>query len=120
MSKIAAILIRGLVGVKHDIKLTLVCINLRKKHACTILEDTPTIRGMLKKSRDFITFGPVSDEVLQKLETKKKVCDETKTVYFLSPPRGGFERKGIKRSFTVGGALGDRKEAINDLLLRMI
>jgi large subunit ribosomal protein L30 len=41
--------------------------------------------------------------------------------YFrLNPPKKGFERKGIKKPYTVGGALGNRGEKINELLERMI
>ena len=38
----------------------------------------------------------------------------------LHPPRGGFERKGIKIPFKVGGALGYRGEKISDLIKRML
>ena len=62
MSKIAVILIRGLVGIRGDIKETLFCLNLRKKHACALVEDTPTIRGMLKKVESYTAFGEVTDE----------------------------------------------------------
>jgi len=118
MSKIAVILIRGLVGVRVDVKDALFSLNLRKKHACAIIEDTPTNRGMLKKVQDYTTFGIVSDEVLKELQTKRTANE--KNVYFLAPPVGGFERKGIKNSFIVGGALGDRKEDINVLLKKMM
>lgn len=43
-----------------------------------------------------------------------------KLFFRLSPPRKGFERKGIKVPFSLGGVLGYRKEKINDLLQRMI
>lgn len=117
MSKIAVVLIRGLVGVRVDIKDTLFSLNLRKKHACAIVEDTPVTRGMLKKAQDFVTFGEVSEELIKELDTKRKVND--KGVYFLAPPVGGFERKGIKKSFTVGGALGERKN-MDDLIKKMM
>lgn len=119
MSKLAVVLIRGLIGIRHDIKETLFYLNLRKKHACAIVEDTPVIRGMLKKVQDYVTFGNVSEEVLKELNDKRRK-DSKKEVFFLAPPVGGFERKGIKRSYVEGGALGDRKEAINELLLKMI
>ena len=38
----------------------------------------------------------------------------------LNPPRGGFERKGIKVSFNSGGALGYRGEKINSLIKKML
>jgi len=118
MSKIAVVLIRGLIGIKVDIKDTLFSLNLRKKHACAIVEDNPVVRGMLAKSQDFTTFGTVSDEVLKELGTKRQANE--KNVFFLAPPVGGFERKGIKKSFIVGGALGDRGNEINNLLKKMM
>ncbi|MBM3199444.1 50S ribosomal protein L30 [Candidatus Woesearchaeota archaeon] len=43
-----------------------------------------------------------------------------KLFFKLHPPMHGFERKGVKKQFSMGGALGYRKEKINDLLMRMI
>ena len=42
----------------------------------------------------------------------------TVRVFRLHPPRKGYE--GVKRSYTVGGALGNRGEDINVLLQRMM
>ncbi len=38
----------------------------------------------------------------------------------LKPPSKGFERKGIKKSYSIGGALGYRGKAINELVKRML
>ncbi|MBD3263274.1 50S ribosomal protein L30 [Candidatus Woesearchaeota archaeon] len=43
-----------------------------------------------------------------------------KLFFRLTPPKGGFERKGIKKSYAVGGALGYRGKDINKLVARMI
>ncbi len=43
-----------------------------------------------------------------------------KPYFRLQPPRKGFDRAGIKRPFSLGGALGYRKDAINDLVVRML
>src|SRR3989344_3666425 len=43
-----------------------------------------------------------------------------KLFFKLSPPKGGFERGGVKKQFAAGGAVGYRKEKINELLQRMI
>lgn len=43
-----------------------------------------------------------------------------KRFFRLGMPRKGFERKGIKVPFSLGGALGYRKDKINDLIQRMI
>jgi large subunit ribosomal protein L30 len=117
MSKIAVVLIRGFIGMNHDIRLTLKSLNLGKKHACVIIEDTPVNQGMLKKVQDYVTYGAVSDETIAALDAKREKHE--KGVYFLAPPVGGFERKGIKKSFVVGGALGDRKQ-MDALLQKMM
>lgn len=43
-----------------------------------------------------------------------------KGFFKLSPPVHGFERKGIKTPYSMGGVLGYRKDKINELLRRMI
>ena len=43
-----------------------------------------------------------------------------KCFFKLTPPAKGFGRKGIKKAFSLGGALGYRKDRINDLIKRMI
>jgi large subunit ribosomal protein L30 len=123
MTNIAVVLIRGLVGVQADVKDTLAFLNIRKKHACVVVKETPTIKGMLHKIENVATFGPISDEVYAQLKEKrgKSSSDEnTKEVFFLAPPVGGFERKGIKQPFSVGGALGKRKEGMDLLIKKMM
>ena len=51
---------------------------------------------------------------------KLKDVPGLKTYFRLTPPKGGFEREGIKKQFSLGGALGYRKDNINNLLRRMI
>ena len=43
-----------------------------------------------------------------------------KPFFALKPPSKGFERKGIKKSYSIGGALGYRGKNINALVERMI
>ncbi|ACX72077.1 MAG: 50S ribosomal protein L30 [Methanococci archaeon] len=43
-----------------------------------------------------------------------------KPVFRLHPPKKGFERGGIKKPFSIGGALGYRGEKINELLEKMM
>ena len=53
---------------------------------------------------------------------KKEIKDVPgmKRLFRLQPPVKGFERKGIKQPYSMGGVLGYRKEEINDLIKRMI
>lgn len=64
----------------------------------------------------------INDFVKQYFEGKKDIKDipGLKPFFKLNPPRGGFERKGVKIAYSMGGALGYRKDKINELLKRMI
>lgn len=116
--KIVAVRVRGLIGVRRELRETMDMLRLYKKNYCVVLNDTPSIRGMLVKVKDFITWGNIDDETLKLL--KEKRTEKDKKFFRLNPPKKGFGRKGIKKVFGVGGALGDRKEKINDLIIRMI
>ena len=43
-----------------------------------------------------------------------------KNFFKLCPPKGGFERAGTKKPYSLGGALGYRKDKINDLIQKML
>src|SRR3989338_5222869 len=125
--KIAIIRVRGTTVVMKPVKDTLNMLRLYKKNCCVVLNDGPNIIGMIKKAKDYITWGEIDDETLKLLTKKRgeKTKDEEgketiKPFFRLNPPRKGFGRKGIKLPFGVGGALGDRKDKINDLIKRMV
>lgn len=123
--KIAVILIRGLVGITKGVKDTLFMLRLRKKHVCVILESNALNKGMIKKVKDYVAYGEVDDATLKELISKrgkKNPAKEgrTKSFFELHPPRGGFERKGIKKNFNQGGALGYRGKKMNDLIKKML
>ena len=115
---IAVIRIRGDAGVRSDIKNTLQRLKLTDKNNCVLLKETPDMLGMLKKVKDYITWGKIDDATKKELITKRG--NEGTTVFRLHPPRGGFERKGIKKTYRIGGVLGDRKEKINELIIKML
>jgi len=117
MVKLAIVRVRGEARIRHDIKRAMEQLNLRQRHAGTIVEDTPSLRGQLKKVQSFVTWGPVSEDVIKKLAPRARNDGQW---YALPPPRKGYGRKGVKIPFSQSGALGDRKEKMNDLLLRMV
>lgn len=53
-------------------------------------------------------------------KAKFKDLPGLKSFFRLKPPRKGFERGGIKKPFSIGGALGYRRDKINDLIKRML
>ena len=66
-----------------------------------------------------ITLDTFSKEFIS-LKKELKDIPGLKLYFRLKPPVKGFENKGIKYSFSNGGALGYRKDKVNDLIIRMI
>jgi len=139
--KLAIICLRGNVDTPQPIIDTLHLLNLRRKNHCGVVPDTLTFRGMIDKVKDLVTWGEIDEETFEAMlkargeEFKGRVSDSKqkysyrclevkgkkyKNYFRLSPPRKGFERKGIKVSFKAGGALGYRGSKINDLIRRML
>lgn len=122
---IALVRIRGSIGASGNIRDTLDMLKLHRKNFCTIYHATPSIVGMVKKVKDYITWGEINDQTLKILIEKRgeinpKEKNKTKPFFRLSPPKKGYGRKGIKKTFGKGGALGYRGDKINDLIQRMI
>jgi len=115
--KIAIIRVRGRVGVREDIEHTLRRLKLTKPNHLVIYEDSPVIRGMINKAKDYITWGEVSDEFIKEIE--KHATKEDENLYRLQPPRKGWGRRGIKYTYAQGGALGYRGKDIESLIERM-
>ncbi len=112
---IVAIRIHGRVGLDKKIKETLNRLKLRKKYSCVILTDpSKETIGMINKVRNQIAFGELTEETHKKLVEKRKT--KIKNFFRLHPPRGGIE---TKKHFPKG-VLGDNKDKINDLILRML
>ncbi len=136
---IAVVRIRGAFTMRKEIKDTLKMLRLNRKNHCVLVRGTDSARGMLQKTKDYVTFGEVSEEVLKKLVAKrgrigdKKLSAEQieiamkeissgalksiKPVFRLTPASGGFRE--IKQ-FYPKGELGYRGEKINELLEKMM
>lgn len=115
--KIAVIRIHGQVGLRKEIVETFNRLRLRRKYSCIVLEGTKEELGMVKKVRDFVAYGEISDIVYKKLNEKRKT--KIKNFYRLHPPRGGID---AKKHFgeTNKAVLGDNREKINELVERML
>ncbi len=149
--------VRSDIGVRRDIKQTMHNLNLTRVNHAVLIPENDAYAGMLRKAKDYITWGEVDSETITTLITERgrlmgdnpitdDVIDESteyksisefagaiaageattknvegmKPVFRLHPPRGTQGMGGIKRAFTVGGALGNRGDAISKLALRMI
>ena len=81
--------------------------------------DKPVDDATIKASSKYKTVAAFSKAMAAGEATMKDV-DGLKPIFRLHPPRGSKGWGGIKRSYTVGGALGFRGEAISDLAGRML
>ena len=141
-ARIAVIRIRGSMRVDNAVIDTLEMLRLYRNNFCVVLPKNALYEGMVKKAKDYITWGEIDDETFNLLaekrgeefrgretDSKKKISyddffvfnnKKIKKFFRLSPPRKGFERKGIKTTYQNGGALGYRGAEINELIKRMI
>ena len=71
------------------------------------------------KEKAKISLDDFADQFI-KMKKEFKDIPGLKNFFKLCPPRGGFEKNGIKKQFSLGGALGYRKEKINELIVRML
>lgn len=148
--------VRGKVKVREDIEDTMRMLRLYRVNSCSVVTNTESIKGMIDKIKDYITWGEIDEETFKMLLEKrgkivgnKKLNEEylkdklkmdfdnfvkeffefkrelksipgMKLIFRLNPPSKGFDKKGIKKPFSVGGALGYRKDKINELIKRMV
>jgi large subunit ribosomal protein L30 len=140
--KLAIVRVRGLTGVKYDIDETLKKLGLNKKNYCVVVPKTASYMGMIKKVKDYVAWGNIDEELYNTLVEKRgeeytgSVSDKKgkisynkfidingkkiKKIFRLNSPKKGYGRKGIKVSFSCGGALGYRGDKIKELIERMI
>lgn len=122
--KIAVIRIKGMLGLKKEVAETLHRLRLRRKYVCVVLENPDHAQlGMIKSVRDFVAFGEIDNKTYEELKKKRGLKDpnnkgKLKPYFRLHPPRKGIESK---KHFGVGkGVLGDNKDKINELIMRML
>ncbi len=143
---LAVVRVRGRRNVNPKIRKTLELLNLRKPNHCVLVKDSPHFLGMLKIVKDYVTFGPVSEETVKLLVKKRgrkgkkrlnlseeafdelitqieeygtcsrEMKDKINPVFRLKPPSKGY--KDIKKHFPFGD-LG-RRDEMDSLLRRMI
>ncbi|MGV8152082.1 MAG: uL30 family ribosomal protein [Candidatus Nanoarchaeia archaeon] len=136
---IVIIRIHGEVKVKEPINEALNRLRLLRKYTATIVQPAKENNGMIEKVKHYIAYGEIDKETLVKLleargvRKDKKDFDAEKTAdeiikgkslketelkpfFRLHPPRGGIKSKLIYPK----GVLGNNKENINKLILRML
>jgi len=76
MAKIAAIRIRGSIGLDAGKLKTFELLGLKAVHNCIVVEDTPQNKGMIKKVEGYVTFGEIDEETFVKLVSSRAAVSE--------------------------------------------
>jgi large subunit ribosomal protein L30 len=130
--------IRGGVDAQKTVEATLTMLRMEKNNYATILKDSPSYTGMLRKAKDYITWGEPDIETIKLLIVKRgklvgneKITDEAlkglgydsldKLANALVAGDVEFSQlNGIKPFFRMHPPKkGYRGEAINELIKRM-
>ncbi|NAY82016.1 MAG: 50S ribosomal protein L30 [Thaumarchaeota archaeon] len=71
MSLLIAIRIKGTINVREDVKRTLEMLHLKRKFNATVLRDSPVVRGMLQKAKDYVVWQELPFEKAVELFQKR-------------------------------------------------
>jgi len=111
---IAIVRLRSGVRFNKQINDTFKMLGLKSINSMILMDDNDKAGlGMVKKVKDHVTWGEISDDVVQEL--KKRFGD--KKTYCLKAPRKGL--MGVRYPYP-RGSLGYREDKINDLIKRML
>jgi large subunit ribosomal protein L30 len=94
----AVIRIRGDVNLKRQIRETLERLRLKRKYSCIVGNFSKEQLWMIKKVKDFIAFGDISNETLEKLiENRAQLIDKTKKINAKKMAEELRENKGYEK-----------------------
>jgi large subunit ribosomal protein L30 len=141
--------VRGSIHAKHEIVETLKFLHLTRANHATVIPEEPSFRGMLARVQGYVTWGETDAATVGLLlETRGRTpdgqpltaatapkteigplaqaivehglprADGVRPLFRLKAPKGGW--RSTKKPFALGGALGYRGAAINDLVRRMV
>jgi large subunit ribosomal protein L30 len=77
MSLLIAIRTKGTINVRKDVKKTLEMLHLKRRFNAAVLRDSPVVRGMLQKAKDYVIWQELPFEKAVELFQKRgKVNDQ--------------------------------------------
>ena len=134
--------------MRGDIVETMRLLHLTRPNHATVVPETPELKGMLTKVQGYVTWGEVDQETValllkerartseggslsggegsadiaglaqKAMEGGLSRVKEVRPLFRLKAPKGGW--RSTKKPFRLGGALGYRGAAINELARRMV
>jgi len=112
MACLLVIRLRGTVNVPHWAETTLRLLNLHKRFTATLVSDTPSIKGMLRKVKDYVAWSPVDAELIKELLEKRGKVSRRKRLTIEEVKKLGFEDFA-----SLAASLADGKVSLNKLKL---
>ncbi|MBL7118095.1 MAG: 50S ribosomal protein L30 [Candidatus Syntrophoarchaeum sp.] len=67
----AVIKLRGSVSIRPEIKHTLELLRLHRVNHCVVVEENAYYKGMIRKVKDYVAWGDISEDVLEVLFKKR-------------------------------------------------
>ena len=68
---IIALRLRGRIGISSKIQDTMDLLRLRKVNHAVLIKDTPSNLGMIKKAKDYITWGEIDKDTMEAMLEKR-------------------------------------------------
>ncbi|MHA1745748.1 MAG: 50S ribosomal protein L30 [Promethearchaeota archaeon] len=105
---VCIIRIRGAHGMNRKIQNTLHLLNLYRVNSATVLRTNSSLLGMMQKVKDYVAFGPVSQDSIRNLLQKRALLTGSKPL-----------TNDHIRSSTVYKSIDDLSKAIYDGKIRL-
>ncbi|NHV96320.1 MAG: 50S ribosomal protein L30 [Thaumarchaeota archaeon] len=112
MTCLLVVRLRGTINVPHWAEMTLRLLNLDKRYTATLVTDTPSVRGMLKKVKDYVAWSPAEAELIKELLEKRGKVSRRKRLTLEEVRKLGFEDFA-----SLAASLAEGKISLNKLSL---
>ncbi|MBI2184816.1 MAG: 50S ribosomal protein L30 [Thaumarchaeota archaeon] len=105
--------IRGTINIPAPIKDTLAKLRLDRRYTATIVADTPVIRGMLNKAKNYVAWCHADPALVEKVVEKRGRSAEKKTSQDEALSALGFENvKAFAKAISDGNVVLGKAEGV--------
>lgn len=106
--------VRGTANIRRDVRDTLEMLHLPRPNHCVVVPPREEYLGMLRKTKDYVTWGELNPEVLSKLLTSKArvMGDRPLTAEFVKKSLGFPSLKALSKALVDGEAEMTKLEGV--------
>lgn len=110
MACLLVVRLRGTINLPHWAETTLRLLNLHKRFSATLVTDSPSVRGMLKKVKDYVAWSTVDAGLIKELLEKRGKVSRMKRLTLKEVKKLGFEDFA-----SLAASLAEGKTSLNRL-----